>query len=858
MAAPTSEMVGRQTELDRLGELLRIGARMISVIGPGGIGKTRLAAEALRRARDTQHRPVYWARLAEWEVGRPATAHAAVLAPETTDVICPPTPDAVLNIFTSGEYPTERAVLVLDSCEHMLEAVGVMITELLAVAPDLTILATSREPIGWVDEYILMVPPLSPRRSLELLRQRAELVGVLIPDDPAQVAAAARICRRVDHNPLFIRLAAARLRHQPPVVVLRELTGDADDKRLRWTHGARVGAEPRHRGVYDVVAWSFALCSASEQLLLERLSVFATGYESDEEAPRTGIDLEAVIAVCGDERLPADDIEHLLERLTERSLLSVHLAPTTGSWYILESVHVFARQRLRRRDPDEADRLAAAHRRHFRDRVVGGQPLLRRRHDPSWMAWVRSAWNDIVLGIETGLADPGEARIGLETSTVLLAMWVPFVKGGSRALTRLTERALAATERDQDNRSLTDVAARLLCWSALWQGRVERADELLEDTVRTQLGRTVAEGWRASADGDLGLPAGVDWMCALGLLLIAQDPRAIAVAARARDKYAARGDETGAKHSGVMVAFCAALLGSREQALAYTQRHLITVGALGSAVPTAWAEIVRAIALAKHDGADAADVLATGVLSRYSGTNDVWTTSWAVGARILVAKSRLHDALTSEEASRAAAEIAFLIGGFQERSRAVGVVLDRVPLLASEIRDAADKARAVLGDRGYATAEQRTRQRGDRSTPWWCRSDPTGTQRAARTARVAETVAAEVVAAGPIHDGTAEVIHDGTVEPVGARYTDARWNQLSRAERDVAVFAAAGWPNSAIALERRSSIRTVDAQVASIRQKLMITSRTDIVGFVPAELGEQVRRESRRKPDRVGRRTRPR
>ncbi|MGK8503817.1 AAA family ATPase [Nocardia asiatica] len=482
LPASTSEFVGRETELDRLGALLDGGARLITLVGPGGIGKTRLAAEALRRGAPARRRPVYWARLAGLEADSAATAQDVMQSAVRTDPSAPPTRAALVRTFTSGDRSVARAILVLDNCEHLLGAVAAMIAELLEAAPGLTILATSREPIGWADEYILPVPPLSPRQSLQLFRQRAELIGRAIPDEREQADVAARICQRVDHNPLFIRLAAARLRHQPPVMVLRELSGDADDKRLHWTHGARAGAEQRHRGVYDVVAWSFALCGPAEQLLLERLSVFAAGYESDDESLRGGIELDAAIAVCADHILPAREIEHLLERLTEQSLLSAHLTATTVSWYLVESVRVFARDRLRRRDRAEFDRLAARHRRYFRDKVVAGQAIWLGPQDQAWLAWARSAWNDILLGIETGLADPAEAVVALETATVLLSMKVPYVKSGAGALTRLTERALEVTRAaGLGPAELADLATALLGWISLWQGRADQIPQLLAD-----------------------------------------------------------------------------------------------------------------------------------------------------------------------------------------------------------------------------------------------------------------------------------------------------------------------------------------------------------------------------------------
>lgn len=823
LPASTSEFIGRETELDRLGALLDSDARLITLVGPGGIGKTRLAAEALRRGSRTRRRPVYWARLAELDADSDASAQDVMQSAVRTDLSSPPSHAALVRTFTSGDRSTDGAVLVLDNCEHLLGAVAAMIAELLDAAPGLTILATSREPIGWVDEYILAVPPLSPRQSLELFRQRAELIGRALPDDREQVAVAARICRRVDHNPLFIRLAAARLRHQPAVMVLRELTGDADDKRLGWTHGARAGAEERHRGVYDVVAWSFALCSAPEQLLLERLSVFAAGYETDDESVRGGIELDAAIAVCADDSLPAREIEHLLERLTEQSLLSAHLTATTVSWYLVESVRVFARDRLRRRDRGEFDRLAARHRRYFRDKVIAGQAMWLGPHDLAWLAWARSAWNDIVLGIESGLADPAEVMVALETATVLLSMKVPFVKSGAGALTRLTERALEATRAAGLGPSgVADLATALLGWISLWQGRTDNIPQLLAECVTAPAG----SGPRYT-DVDFGLPAPVEWMWGLELMLVRGDPHAITVLTRARHRFAEQGDRIGAERSDVFVAFCSALVGDRQQALENTGRFLERSVSSGSTLSTAWAEIARAVALAKHGSAAEALAMTHGVLTRHRGEQDTWTASWAVGAHIVaLAQVLIAERVSGGDpaaATAAATEIAYLVGSFKTRQRSMGIAVDRVPLIAAEIRSAAEVARTVLGDRAYASAERRTRLRPELDALWWPTTD------SAPTSRRPDRPSAS--------------------RPTPRRRT-SRWSELSQAERDVAVLAAAGWPNSAIAARRRSSIRTVDAQVAAIRQKLMIASRADIAGHIPDELADRVRYESERRPRR--------
>ncbi|GAB2693714.1 LuxR family transcriptional regulator [Nocardia thraciensis] len=800
------------------------GARLITLVGPGGIGKTRLAAEALRRAHRSRHLGVYWVGLAE--IGPESVTEDMVRSAMRVDAGTRPSPDG----------PPRRKVLVLDNCEHVLAEVGGIIEGLLA-DPELTILATSREPIRWVDEHIVLVPPLSARHSLALLRRRAELTGRPIQADPAQLRIAELICRHVDYNPLFIRLAAARLRYQPPAVVLRELTGDTDDKRLQWSHGARAGADARHRGVYDVIAWSFALCGAEEQLLLERLSVFAAGCETDDEHElRNEIDLETVVAVCADDDLPPERIEPLLERLAERSLVSEHLTATAVRWYVVESVRVFARARLRRRGHDAA-RTAARHRRYFRDEVAAGQSIWHGEQAQDWHDRMRARWDNILLAVETGLADPAEAVVALETATGLLSMWIPYATRGGPALTRLTESAVRATrEADPVPTELQVRAMALLAWVALWQGRSADAARLLDACATAWLPADEAARWRDSTEEDLGLPAAVEWIWGLELFLVRGDSRAIGVLERSWRKSVAAGDVAGSELSSVFVALAAAFVGDRRAALDDTERILARSTDSGSVLSQGWARLARAVALVKHGDGEAAAALTHGVLADHLIEGDIWTVSWAVGARIMVAGRILLEASAiGDEATRTAAatEIARLVEVFRTCHRTMGTVIDRVALMTTQLQGAAGLAATVLDDRAYASA-------------------------AAEGARVR-----------PEFDALRRFVIDGQTpdlptapgterKPEGPQSvpSSARWTTLSRAERDVAVFAAAGWSNRAIADHRQSSVRTVDAQVATIRQKLMTPTRAEIAHHIPEELAERVRRESECRPARATRRRR--
>ncbi|RJO79824.1 LuxR family transcriptional regulator [Nocardia panacis] len=820
-------------ELERIESLLDAGARLITLVGPGGIGKTRLAAEALRRAHRARPRPVYWARLAELGWDRGMVAEDVVHSIVRTDVGPRSVQDLRMSTFTTNDLatsvttsdgPEDNRVLVLDNCEHVLASVGRVISDLLAATPGLKIVATSREPIGWVDEYIVAVPPLSATHASELFLRRAELTGRPVPDKARQWEIVAEICRHVDHNPLFIQLAAARLRHQPPGKVLSELDGGAADKRLAWAHGARSGADTRHRGVYDVIAWSFALCAPEEQLLLERMSIFAAGYETDrEESPRNGIELDAVVEVCADAALPAEEIERTLERLVERSLVTACLTASSVRWYLVESVRVFARERLLRRAPAEADEVGRRHRRYYRDRVSRGRANWYGPGEQAWMDWARSACDNIMMAVETGLSDPEEALIALDAATQLLTMWIPFVKCGGRAVSRLTKRALEATNAVTPvPRQLQLRATSLLCWVAMWQGNTAEARTLLDDAVAATLPRGFPGlFWRAAPEIDHGLPASVEWMWALELLHQHRDITAITVIARARAKYVAEGDQQGAERARMFAVIGAAMLGDRRVALGETEVYLQRSTSARSTWSLGIARVLRSVALARHGFCDQALSLTHTVCTEDLLEGDTWIAGWVALARAVALGRALADApARGMDAVTTATEIARLIGGFRTAHRSLGTAIDRIPLVAVEMEFTTRVAVEVLGAPRYAAAE----------------TDGAGLR--------------------PEHDELQRYMRGQLpperLTPVAVPASeDSRWTALSEAEREVAVFAAAGWPNSAIAAQRNSSVRTVDAQVAAIRHKLMIGSRSEIARHIPSELVERVRRESERRPVRA-------
>jgi hypothetical protein len=249
--------VGRERELDRIGALLMGSARLVTLIGSGGIGKTRLAEEAARRLHRARHTPVFAVRLARLPKGADAAAvrdavTAAVLVGGFVGTSAWDGAVQTLSILDAVDRVVST-MLIVDNCEHVLAGAAAVIADLLDAVPGLTVLATSREPLGWIDEQLEVVPPLSAKQSLELFRQRAELAGHPVTGS-SQVALAEQVCGHMHGHPLCIRLAAARMFYEPLSMILEQLSGESDDMRMRWRHGPRVGSEGRHRTIGDVIA----------------------------------------------------------------------------------------------------------------------------------------------------------------------------------------------------------------------------------------------------------------------------------------------------------------------------------------------------------------------------------------------------------------------------------------------------------------------------------------------------------------------------------------------------------------------------------------------------------------------------
>lgn len=421
-AAPTRQLHNLPQQLTRLigraDAVSRIVARLqrhrlLSIVGPGGIGKTSVALAAAEASVNTYEHGVWFVDLAP--LGDPKLVPSAVATVFNFDIRSDdPVPGLV------GALRDRRLVLVLDNCEHVIEAAATLAVAILRGAADVHILATSREPLRVEGEYVQRLPPLSsgfpsdhlgaaealafPAVELFVERAAERLSEFELTDENAPIVA--EICLKLDGIPLAIELAAARVE----TFGVRGLATHLDD-RFRLLSSGRRSGPPRHRTLKAALDWSYDVLSEPERAVLRRLGIFMGGFT-----------LDAACAVVTDPGLLKGDAIDAVAELVEKSLAVVETTETEPRLRLLETTRTYALERLAESGEQEA--IARRHAEYYRDLFERAETEWETRSSPEWLADYRRDIDNMRAALDWAVSAVGDAALGLALTAAAVPLWL--------------------------------------------------------------------------------------------------------------------------------------------------------------------------------------------------------------------------------------------------------------------------------------------------------------------------------------------------------------------------------------------------------------------------------------------------
>ncbi len=492
-----TSFVGRRQAVARLGAELR-RSRLVTITGPGGVGKTRTALTVARAARADFPDGVRVVELASITVDTqvaPAVATAVEVADQSNR-------DAVDRVIDHLAGAT--ALLVLDNCEHLLDVTVRVVLRLLEALPQLRILATSREPLGIRGEQVHLLAPLAvpdeadaagsgPLDHVPAVRLLIDRARTVLPDfdvTSENREAVIELCRKLDGLPLAIELAAVRLRSLSVSQVVERL-----DRRFHLLGGDHHrGGESRHRSLRALIDWSHDLCTPDERLLWARLAVFP--------AP---VDLETVEGVCGFGDLDADQLLQALDGLVGKSVVVTERDGERLRYRQFVTLREYGAELLVA--SGEADLLHRRHRDHFTRRAATCVQRWCGPHQAADLARLREDHPNLLAALAWSADVPGEAAAGARLASLLRYHWIAggFLTYGRRWLERLIDRLDPG--QPEHGEALWAVA-----WVALIQGDRGVARSYLQECaeIAQALGDRAMQGhaahWRALLnlfEGDL-------------------------------------------------------------------------------------------------------------------------------------------------------------------------------------------------------------------------------------------------------------------------------------------------------------------------------------------------------------------
>ena len=491
-----SSFVGRGEELREVKRLLAHN-RLLTLTGSGGCGKTRLAVVAAD----------------ELAGGFEDGAWLVELAPLVDPSLVPQAVASVLGVHEqpgrsltktlSNHLQTAKMLLILDNCEHLIEACAGLAEALVRTCPNLRILATSREALGITGECSWPVPPLSlpdPRHlpaveslpayeAARLFIERAVAVEPAFELNKENAMAVAQVCFRLDGIPLAIELAAARVK----VLSVEQIAGRLHDRFGLLTGGGRT-ALPRQRTLRAAMDWGHELLPEEERVLFRRLSVYAGGFT-----------LEAAEAVCAGERLERDEVLELLSRLVDKSMVVAERQGNEARYRLLETVRQYASEKLEQ--AGEAEEVRRRHAAYHLALAEEAEPGLKGARPVAWLERLEAEHDNLRAALRWAL-DSREAELGLRLAGTLGGFWL--VRGHLSEGRRWLEAALDnGAEAPESMRVKVLVRAGLI---AREHGDYERSVALIEESLALarKLGDKVSVatalknlGWAALLRDDL-------------------------------------------------------------------------------------------------------------------------------------------------------------------------------------------------------------------------------------------------------------------------------------------------------------------------------------------------------------------
>ncbi|MGZ4472501.1 MAG: ATP-binding protein [Nocardioidaceae bacterium] len=747
--------------------------RLVTLLGPGGIGKTRLAFRAA----------------ADQERSLSDGTWVAELAPVQVPELVPETVIGALGIRSAeGGSPTERLVahlrdrqllLVLDNCEHVQEAARALASELLGSCPGVRVLATSRHALALPGELVLTVPPLPMPRpghaagspealmhydAVRLFVDRATASWSSFQVTPVNQDALAELVRRLDGMPLAIELASVRVRS----LTVEQILGRLSDRFALLTRGSRA-APRRQQTLQALLDWSHDLLEPWERMAWARASVF-----------RGGFDLAALEAVACDDDLPGAVLSDVVDGLVAKSVLLREPVEIGGAarFHMLESLREYGDARLA--ETDGAAPYAERHRRWYADLAVTAARELFGPAQVDWFVRLRADHDNLRAALERLAHDPADAVEGLRMASALQHHWVMagrFSEGrawAERLLTQLPPQPAAPDDDEPAERRVAraaglEVAGRL----AVLQGQIDVGRPLLEEALATATAAGDAT-WRAHALHGL----------ALGSAFWGEPSAALPLLEEALALHREGVDPFGVPLALVQVATVHATLGDPDRAMAFAEECI----ALSEAASERWCA-----ALARWVQALVQWQLGRGTRAR-TYARDVLRLKEPFGDRMGMAMSVEVVAWAESEAGRSA-EAARLLGAVRAALDSIGASL--FGHLHEDHDRCLAQTREALGDAAFAQALE-----------------------AGATLRFDEAVA---LALGRRTPAPAAVdTHGGEV-------------RLTRRESEIAELVAEGLTNREIAERLVVARRTAEGHVAHILGKLSFTSREQLAAWVLAQ-----------------------